>query len=131
MADSFGPVLNTPLIPDQGVVLIPFAFKANGTSDPTTTKGDAVSSVAYVSAGKWTVTLSKVPYDVICVLPAVPEHSGDAVDIYTEITAIATCPATGTGAGTLTVRTKTGSSNTAPPSNAWIGGLIVAKVVDR
>jgi hypothetical protein len=128
---SLSRILHGVLCPDQGVALIPFAFKANGTSDPTTIKGDVVSTVVYNSAGKWTVTLSELVYDVICVLPSVPEHSSDSVDIYTEITALATVASTGTAAKTLVVRTKTGSTNTAPPTEAWIAGVIVAKLVDR
>ncbi len=128
---SLSRVLHGVQAVDQGLVLVPVAFKANGTSDPTTTKGALISSVAYTSAGKWLVTLSELVYDVVCVLPAVPEHSGDSVDIYTEVTAIATAPSTGSGAKTLVVRTKTGSTNTAPPSNAWIGCVLVCKLVDR
>lgn len=126
-----GRTLTTPQVLDQGVVLVPFAFKTDGTTDPSDLKGQFLSSVSYTSQGKWTCTLSDIPYDVLGIAAANVEHSADNVDLYCEATVLATAPHTGTGAGTFIVRTKTGSTNTAPPSGAWISGLLVCTAVDR
>lgn len=44
---------------DEDVRLLDFSFSPNGTSDPSTSlfRGAGISSIVYVSAGKWTVTL--------------------------------------------------------------------------
>jgi hypothetical protein len=109
--------------PDEGVCLIPFALQFVG-NEPVIVEGDAVASVTD-AAGKFTVTF-RDKFAVCYAADAQPSVTADDVDLYGQ------CDWTDMVAnGVLVVKTKTGTSNTDPPANAFIGGWVLAKKTTR
>lgn len=109
---------------DLDVVLVPFAFQINGTSNPDNARGDIISSraVTRAAAGKFTFTTTQNAYQVIS---AVGAHSGgDATDFTVDVDPF-------TAMGTVTVRCKTGGTLTDPGDNTWVSGHLVLATTSR
>ncbi len=117
--------LFAPETTDEGVVLIPFGFVINGTSDPDGLTGDALSTVARSEAGEFLCTLVGEPA-VVFTAHAQCSNTADDVDIYCKVDF-----STVASAGTFTVRTMTGATQTDPTNDTRIGGFLVVKKTDR
>ena len=109
--------------PDEGVVLVPFAIQFAG-GVPVVVEGDALVNAAD-AAGKFTLTFRDKP-PVCYAAGATPSVVADDVDLYAQ------CDWTDMVAnGVLVVKTKTGSTNTDPPANTFIGGYVLVKKTTR
>lgn len=110
---------------DEGVVLIPFGFVINGTSDPDGLTGDALSTVTRAEAGEFLGTLTGEPVSCFGAF-AQCSNTADDVDIYCKVdfSTVATN-------GQFTVRTMTGATQTDPTDNTRVGGFLVVKKTDR
>jgi hypothetical protein len=114
-----------PECTDEGVVLVPFGFTINGTSDPDGLKGDALSTVARSEAGEFLCTLVGEPVDCFFGTAQV-SNTADDVDMYCTVDF-----STVDSAGTFVVRTMTGSTQTDPTDNLLVGGYLLVKKTDR
>ena len=111
--------------PDEGVVLIPFGFTINGTSDPDGLIGDALASVTRSEAGEFLCTLRDRP--VVCFFgDADVSSTADDVDIYGKVDW-----STAVSAGTFVVRAMTGATQTDPTDNLKVGGFLLVKKTAR
>lgn len=113
---------------DEACYLVPYSFQINGTSNPTVVQGDIIRgrAVTRVSAGKFTFQVTDGCTQVVGgTAPSV--SGGDAEDIYAQADYAS---ATSNG-GTVTIRTKTGATNTDPANGEWITGAIIMKANDR
>ena len=118
-------LLTQVLCRDEEVVLLPFGFTINGTSDPDGVTGLGVSTVTRAEAGEFNVTLVDEP--AVCLF-AVADVSvtADDVDLY------ARCDwSTVATDGILKVRTMTGATQTDPSDNLLVGGVIVCRKTAR
>jgi hypothetical protein len=80
-------------------------FFPNTAADPAyTDDGGVVSSIVHTDTGKYTITLRDLPYRILAVVPTI-SVVGDATD------ATAQGGVESTTAGTIVVKTKTGSAN--------------------
>lgn len=110
---------------DYDVVLIPFGFTVNGTSDPDGIIGDLVDTVARSEAGEFLVTLKARPAK--CFYGSADVSStADDVDIYGKVDWSSV-----ESAGTFVVRCMTGATQTDPTDNLLIGGVLVCKKTSR
>lgn len=110
---------------DEGVVLIPFGFTINGTSDPDGLIGDNLATVARSEAGEFLCTLKDVPPYVFFGYAEI-SSTADDVDIYGKVDW-----STVVSAGTFVVRCMTGSTQTDPTDNLKVGGFLLAKKTTR
>lgn len=117
--------LDEVMCPDEGLVLIPFGFTVNGTSDPDGLIGDALASVTRNEAGEWLCTLRDEPAVCYCGYAEI-SSTADDVDIYGKVNW-----ASVTTDGTFIVRAMTGSTQTDPTDNLLIGGVLVCKRTTR
>ncbi len=110
---------------DEGVVLIPFGFTINGTSDPDGLIGDCLASATRSEAGEFLCTLRDRP--PMC-------FGGDA---WVSVTADDTDLkgrvdwSTVVSAGTFTVRFEDDTTQTDPSDNLLVGGFLIVKKTDR
>ncbi len=110
---------------DEGVVLVPFGFTINGTSDPDGLIGDSLVSCVRSEAGEFLCTLRDEP--AVCFYgDAGASNTADDVDIYGKVDW-----STVTTNGTFTVRTMTGATQTDPTDNTKIGGFLYVKKTTR
>ncbi len=111
----------------EGFVLIPFGFTVNNTSDADGLIGKTLASAAWSEAGEYLCTLatSTTPYVCYAGFAAV-SNTADDVDMYAIVDW-----ATVTSAGTFTVRTMTGATQTTPTNDLKIGGFLLCKKNDR
>lgn len=110
---------------DEGVVLLPFGFTINGTSDPDGLIGDSLLSVTRSEAGEFLCTLTGEP--VSCFFGyAEVSSTADDVDMYGKVdwSTVATN-------GTFTVRCMTGAVETDPTDDLKVGGFLLVKKTDR
>lgn len=121
--------LNTRLLKveanDEGVVLIPFAFQVNGTSNPDNLQGDLLASVTRSEAGEFLCTLKRRPARCLYGHADV-STTADDVDIYGKVDW-----STAESDGTFTVRMMTGAVQTDPTDNLLIGGFLLCKKTTR
>lgn len=111
---------------DDGLVIIPFSFQINGTSDPDNVKGDMISrTVTRSEAGEFVVTLKARP--AYCFYGQCDvSTTADDVDIFGKVDW-----STVESAGTFTVRLMTGAVQTDPTDNLYVGGFLLCKRTSR
>ncbi len=119
--------LNQTLVPDEGIVRVPFGFQINTTSDPNNLKGDVLSTATRAAAGRFTCTLAAgyAPYSVIF-----GTASASVVANSTDIKCQVDWSTTATDR-IFTVRTMAGATETDPTDDTFIGGELVCKITDR
>lgn len=114
-----------PECADEGVVVVPFGFTINGTSDPDGLIGDGLVTAVRSEAGEFLCTLKDRP--VSCFFgDAEVSSTADDVDIYGKVDW-----STVASAGTFVVRTMTGAVQTDPTDNLKVGGFLLVKKTDR
>lgn len=110
---------------EEGLVLVPFGFTINGTSDPDGIIGDEVDTVARSEAGEFLVTLKRTA--PVCFFgDAGVSNTADDVDIYAKVDW-----STVASAGTFVVRTMTGATQTDPTDNTLVGGFLLVRKTTR
>jgi hypothetical protein len=113
-----------PECTDEGVVIIPFGFDVNGTSDADGLIGDSLVSAAYSEAGEYLCTLREEP--AVCFGGDVwVSNTTDDVDLYGKLDWSTVT------AGTFTVRFMTGATQTTPTNNLKVGGFLLVKKTTR
>lgn len=125
MPNRFRRKMFVPECTDEGVVVIPFGFTINGTSDPDGLIGDELVSVARSEAGEFLCTMRGEP--AVCFYGhAEISSTADDVDIYGKVdwSTVAT-------AGTFVVRCMTGATQTDPTDNLKVGGFLLVKKTTR
>lgn len=109
----------------EGVVIIPFSFQVNGTSNPDHLEGDALQTAVRREAGEWLLTFRDIPAYVFYAHAEI-SSTADDVDIYGK------CDWSTTATdGKLVVRAQTGATETDPTDNLFVGGFILAKKTTR
>jgi hypothetical protein len=114
-----------PECSDDGVVLIPFGFTINGTSDPDGLVGDSLVSVARSEAGEFLCTLRDKPAECFYGHASV-SSTADDVDLYGKVDW-----ASVVSAGTFVVRAMTGATQTDPTDNLLVGGFLLVRKTTR
>lgn len=114
-------------IVDEGVVLLPFGFTINGTSDPDGLKGLCLLSVARSEAGEFLCTLADGYKPYFCFYGRA-DVSVTADD--TDVEGLLDW-STVASAGTFVVRTMTGAVQTDPTDDLLVGGFLLCKKTDR
>jgi len=111
---------------DEAVVIVPFCFTINGTSDPDAVLGDQISgrTVTRTSAGLFTWTMVNLPYAVIG--GGIAMTSGATEDIVPHLDA-----SLATTTGVITVRTMTTTTATDPADNDIVYGHLICRMTDR
>lgn len=119
--------LNPLEVVGEGVVMIPFGFTINGTTDPDALVGDNLLSVARSEAGEFLGTLvaGQAPYSCVVGFASV-SNTVDDVNMYAIVDW-----STVASAGTFVVRTMTGAVQTDPTDNLLVGGFLLCKKTDR
>lgn len=110
---------------DEGLVLIPFGFTINGTSDPDALVGDLLASVTRSEAGEFLCTLKRRPARCYSAHVDV-STTADDVDIYGKVDWSAV-----ESAGTFVVRLMTAATQTDPTDNLLVGGFLLCKKTTR
>jgi|KBSSwiStaDraftv2_1062776.scaffolds.fasta_scaffold309894_3 hypothetical protein len=110
---------------DDGIVLVPFGFVINGTSDPDGVIGDLFRTVVRTAAGKFTCTLKARPARCFSGHAEV-SSTADSTDITGKVDWSSV-----KSAGTFVVRTMTGSVQTDPADNTIVGGFLVVARTSR
>lgn len=111
--------------PDEGLAIIPFGFRANGTSDPDDLIGDALASVERSEAGEFLCTLRDKPAACFYGTAQVSETSDD-VDQLGRVDW-----STVAEDGQFTVRNQVATTETDPTDNRLIGGFLLVKKTTR
>lgn len=110
---------------EDSLVLVPFQFTVNGTTNPTVMKGDMiVRTITRNSAGNWTLTLKSRP--AFCYMGVAKVSNTSNVDLVGHVDWT-----TAKSAGTIVVRTMTGSVETDPANGKLVGGYLVVKRSSR
>lgn len=110
---------------EQAVVVIPFGFDINGTSDPDGIIGTMIASVARSEAGEFLVTLTQRPAHCFYGHAEI-SSTADDVDIYGKVDW-----STVESAGTFVVRCMTGTTQTDPTDNLKVGGFLLVSASSR
>lgn len=112
---------------DDGMVLIPFSFKINGTSDPltTTVNGDLFRSVVRNSAGKFTCTLKARPARCFYGEAGVSVVA-DSTNLLGQVDW-----STVKSTGTFVVRTLVAAVQTDPADLSIVGGFLLVSKTSR
>lgn len=117
--------LNEVMANEDSLVLIPFGFQINGTSAPDNVKGDMISrTIVRNSAGNFTLTLKRRP--AYCFVGVAKVSNTANVDLVGHVDWT-----TVESAGTFVVRTMTGTVETDPADNKYVGGYLVVKKSSR
>lgn len=117
--------LSVPESLDEGLVLVPFGFTINGTSDPDGLIGDMLDTVTRSEQGEFLCTLTNRP--AVCFYGhAEISSTADDVDIYGKVDW-----STVVSAGTFVVRCMTATTETDPTDNLKVGGFLLVKKTDR
>ncbi len=112
---------------DEGVVLVPFGFTINNTTDPDGLKGDLLLSVARSEAGEFLCTLATGASPYFCFYGvASVSNTADDVDMYSIVDW-----STVASAGTFVVRCMTAATQTDPVNDLLVGGFLLCKKTDR
>lgn len=107
--------------PDEGVVLLPFSFTVNGTSDADGLSGDTLVSAVFSEAGEYLCTL-RDKYPTCFGGFANISNTTDDVDLYAKVDTSAVV-----SAGTFVVRCMTGATQTTPGDNLVVSGVLIVK----
>lgn len=110
---------------EDSLVLVPFSFTVNGTSNPAVMKGDMiVRAIAYNSPGKYTLTLKSRP--AYCFVGTAKVSNTSNLDLvgHVDWTAVKS-------AGTFVVRVQLGAVETAPANGQIVGGYLLVKRSSR
>lgn len=110
---------------DEGVVLVPFGFTINGTSNPDGLIGDSLVSVSRSEAGEFLCTLRDEPARCFGG-DAWISTTADDTDLEGRIDWSSV-----TTDGTFTVRFMTGATQTDPSDNLLAGGFLLVKKTTR
>jgi hypothetical protein len=110
---------------DEGLVLVPFGFVINGTSDPDGLIGDLLDTVVRSEAGEFLCTLKARPAKCFVGIADV-SSTVDDVDIYGKVDW-----STVESAGTFVVRCMTGAVQTDPTDNLLVGGYLLVSKTTR
>ena len=123
MATPLSRLLQQIMSVDAGLIVIPWSFTINGTSNPTVWTGDLIKAPVRNSAGKFTLELRNQPYAIVGGDASMLLVASDTVDIYPQ------CDITNFAAATPTfvVKCKTGTANTDPPNGSIVGGYLIAR----
>lgn len=110
---------------EEGVVLIPYQFQVNGTSNADHLSDTLVSAV-FSEAGEYLCTLRDMPAVCYAGPPPNISNTADDVDLYAkvDVTNVAVN-------GTFVVRCMTGASETTPTDDTFVGGVLVCRKTDR
>lgn len=110
---------------DEGLTIIPFKFQINGTSDPDHLSGDYLSTCTRNEAGEFACALRNIPAGCFYGHADV-SSTADDVDIYAKVdwSQVAVD-------GTFTVRCMTGSTETDPTDDLFVGGFLIVKKTTR
>ncbi len=111
--------------PDEGVVLLPFSFTVNGTSDADGLDGDSLVSATFAEAGEYLCTL-RDKYPACFGGFANISNTADDVDLYAKVDT-----STVVNGSTFTVRCMTGASQTTPTDNTVVSGVLFVKKSTR
>ncbi len=111
--------------PDEGLVLVPFQFQVNSTSDGDNLKGDTLVSAVFSEAGEYLCTL-RDSYAVCLGGVANISNTADDVDLYAKVDFSSVV-----SAGTFVVRCMTAATQTTPTDDTLIGGFLVCKKTTR
>lgn len=119
--------LSPVYVPDEGIVLVPFGFQVNGTSDPDNLKGDKLTTATRAAAGRFTLTLAvgTAPYSVVF-----GTASASTVANSTDVKCQVDWSTTATDR-IFTVRTMAGATEIDPTDNTFVGGVLFCKTTDR
>lgn len=118
--------LNRVMALEDSLVIIPFQFQINGTSDPDNVKGDMISrTVTRAEAGEFNLTLKARPAFCYAGFAAV-NLIVDDVDLYCTVDW-----STVKTAGTFVVRCMTAATQTDPTDNYYVGGYLICKKSSR
>lgn len=107
---------------DEGVVLVPFGFTINGTSDPDGLIGDEVVSVSRAEAGEFLLTLRNKAARVFFADAGV-SNTADDVDLY--------CRCDWATAGVVKIFCQTAATQTDPTNDLLVGGFMLVKKTTR
>ena len=110
---------------DDGVVLVPFGFVINGTSDPDGLIGDLLDTVVRSEAGEFLCTLKARPAKCFFGHADV-SPTADDVDIYGKVDWSSV-----ESAGTFVVRMMTATTQTDPTDNLLVGGFLLVSKTTR
>lgn len=110
---------------DEGLVLVPYQFRVNGTSDADDLS-DSLESAALAEAGEYLLTFRDKPAAVYAGPPPNISNTADDVDLYGKID-VSDIVAN----GKATVRCMTGATQTTPTDNTLISGVLVCKKTTR
>lgn len=110
---------------DEGLVVLPFGFTINGTSDPDGLIGDTLASVTRSEAGEFLCTLRDRPPmcffgDASCSVTADDTDLEGRLDWSTVVSD-----------GTFTVRFMDDTTQTDPSDNLLVGGFLLVKKTTR
>jgi hypothetical protein len=110
---------------EEGVVLIPWSFTANGTSDADGLS-DTLESAVFSEAGEYLCTLRDTPAECYAGPPPNVSNTADDVDLYAkvDVTNVAVN-------GTFVVRCMTGATETTPTDDTVVGGVLVCRKTNR
>jgi hypothetical protein len=111
--------------PDEGLVLVPFKFQVNNTSDADHLSGDTLVSAAFAEAGEYLCTL-RDSYAVCFGGFASISNTADDVDLYAKVDSSSVV-----SAGTFTVRCMTAATQTTPTNDTFVSGFLVCKKTTR
>lgn len=108
--------------PDEGLVLVPYQFRVNGSSDGDDISGDTLVSAVLSEAGEYLCTLRDKYPTCFGGTPPNVSNTADDVDIYGKVDTSSVVTNS-----TFTVRCMTGATQTTPTDNTLISGLLVVK----
>jgi hypothetical protein len=111
---------------DEGIVLVPYQFRVNGTSNADDLSGDTLVSATFSEAGEYLCTLRDVPAVCFAGPPPNISNTADDVDLYAKVDTSNVA-----ANGTFTVRCMTGSTETTPTDDTLVSGVLVCKKTTR
>jgi hypothetical protein len=111
--------------PEEGLILVPFQFQVNGTSDADHISGDSLVSAAFAEAGEYLCTLRE-KYAVCLGGFANVSNTADDIDLYTKVDFASVA-----SAGTFTIRCMTAGTETTPTDDTLVGGFLLCKKTTR
>lgn len=112
--------------PDEGIVIVPYSFRVNGTSAGDDLSGDTLVSAAFSEAGEYLLTFRDKFASCLFSPPPSLANVADDVDLYAKIDPTDVCIG-----GTATVRCMTGATQTTPTDNTLISGVLICKKSTR
>lgn len=111
--------------PDEGLVLVPFSFTVNGTSDADGLSGDTLVSAAFAEAGEYLCTCRDQYAECFGGFANI-SNTADDVDLYAKVDTSTTV-----SAGTFTVRCMTAATQTTPTDDTVVAGFLLCRKTTR